>query len=349
MFLIGWPAFLTLMPVNDLLVQLVALRATVWFLPVLLVATRLTTADLTTIARGLAVLNLIAFVVGVYLYVNGVEALYPENAVTAIIYKSKDVTSATTEFHRVPSTFLSAHAYGAAMLLSLPFLLGQAFSTRIGVLDRLLAIEGVVAAMAGILMCAARQPLVLFAIATVVAWVCTRFSLAAGVVAVVIAAGAVGVALTNERFQRIQTLEDTEQVAERIQGSANASFFELMEEYPGGAGMGSSVGTSIPYFLSDKAPEAIGLENEYSRILVDQGLIGLLGWLSFLVWIFAKPPAARFRVPWQVGVVLMYSLTFTNWMTAFIGTGTLSAIPGSVLLLTQMGVIVTVRKRGAVT
>ena len=32
---------LTLMPVNDYLVQLVALRATVWFLPVLLIASRL--------------------------------------------------------------------------------------------------------------------------------------------------------------------------------------------------------------------------------------------------------------------------------------------------------------------
>src|SRR5262249_36942298 len=140
-FLIGWPAFLTLLPVNDLLVQLVALRATVWFLPVLLVATRLTTLDLSTLARGLAVLNLITFVVGVYVYFRGIDSLYPENAVTAIMYRSKDVAS---EFHRVPSTFLTAHSYGAAMLLSLPFLLDRSFGFRIGLFDRTLAIAGVI-------------------------------------------------------------------------------------------------------------------------------------------------------------------------------------------------------------
>jgi hypothetical protein len=39
----------------------------------------------------------------------------------------------------------------------------------------------------------------------------------------------------------------------------------------------------------------------------------------------------------------MYALCLTNWATAFIGTGTLSAIPGSVLLLTMMGVLVGAR------
>ncbi len=346
MFLIGWPSFLTLMPVNDLLVQLVALRATVWFLPVLLVATRLTTIDLTTIARGLAVLNLVAFVFGVYLYFRGIEALYPENAVTSIMYKSKDVADA--EYHRVPATFLSAHAYGGAMLFTLPFLLDRAFGVRVGPIDRTLAVAGVIAAVAGILMCAARQPLILFAIATIVAWICTRFSLIVGIVALLIAAAAVVVAFSNERFQRISSLEDTEQVTERIKGSANENFFALMEDYPGGAGMGSSVGTSIPYFLADSAPEAIGLENEYSRILVDQGLVGLFAWLAFLFWIYLRPPAARLGHPWQIGAVLMFALTLTNWATAFIGTGTLSAIPGSVLLLTQMGVVLTVRQRGTV-
>jgi hypothetical protein len=346
MFLIGWPAFLTLMPVNDLLVQLVALRATVWFLPVLLVATRLTAADLSTMARGLAVLNLVAFVVGLYLYFRGIEALYPENAVTALMYRSKDVVG--SEFHRVPSTFLNAHGYAGAMLLSLPFLLDRTFGFRVLWLDRTLAIAGVSAAVAGLLMSAVRAPLVTFAIATILAWVFTRFSLVVGIVALAIVAIGVGVALNNERFQRLATLEDTEYVTTRIQGSANEAFFELMADYPGGAGMGSSFGTSIPYFLADRAPEQIGLENEYSRILVDQGLIGLIGWLAFLGWIYARPPAVRFRVPWQTGVLLMYALSLTNWATAFIGTGTLASVPGAVLLLTQMGVVITVRRRGSV-
>src|SRR5262249_21642804 len=125
LFLIGWPAVLSLVPVNDLLVQFVALRATVFFLPVMLIATRMSSADLGLMARGLAVLNLCALVGGVYVYQNGVAALYPENAVTQIIYNSKDVGG--FEYHRVPSTFLSAHAYGGGLLPSLPPVLAPPF------------------------------------------------------------------------------------------------------------------------------------------------------------------------------------------------------------------------------
>ena len=116
------------------------------------------------------------------------------------------------------------------------------------------------------------------------------------------------VAADNERLQRADTLEDTEFVSERIRASANESFFELMVQYPAGAGMGSAFGTSIPYFLADPTPTAIGLENEYSRILVDQGLVGLGLWLAFLVWLLHRPPPFRLDVPWGLGVVFMYAL-----------------------------------------
>jgi hypothetical protein len=117
-----------------------------------------------------------------------------------------------------------------------------------------------------------------------------------------------------------------------------------MRDYPAGAGMGSSAGTSIPYFLADRAPVAIGLENEYSRILVDQGVVGLALWLAFLIWLLHRPPPLRLDVPWGIGVVFMFSLVLSNWLTAFIGTGSLSAVPGSALLLTQMGVLARVRE-----
>jgi hypothetical protein len=198
------------------------------------------------------------------------------------------------------------------------------------------------------LLCAARLPLALFAIAGLIAWACSRFSLAVGIGAVGIVAAGVALAATSERLQRAASLEDTEAVSERIRGSANEAFIELLAKYPGGAGMGSSVGTSIPYFLADQAPESVGLENEYSRILVDQGWVGLFGWLAFLGWLLVRPPKPRFAVPWQLAAVLMYALVLTNWATAFIGAGTLSSIPGSVLLLTQMGILVAVRTHGAV-
>jgi hypothetical protein len=343
-FLIAWPALLSLVPVNNFLVQLVALRATVWFLPVLLIATRLNAADLTVLTRGLAVLNLVALAVGVYIYQNGVGTLYPKNPVTWIIYMSGDV--AGSKYFRVPSTFLSAHGYGGTMLLTLPFLLDRLAGIGVRPVDRGLAAAGVVAAAGGLLMCAARLPLVLLAMSFAVTWVLTRFSLTLGLVAAVLVGGGLKVASTNERFQRAATLADTESVSSRLAGSASASFLDLLMDYPGGAGMGSSVGTSIPYFLADVAPQQIGLENEYCRILVDQGWIGLGAWLAFVGWLCARPPQARPPAPWRLGVVFMYSLTLVTWMTAFVGTGTLSAVPGSVLLLTQMGVLVAVRGRG---
>ena len=67
-----------------------------WFLPVLLIASRMRADDLTVIARGLACLNLVAIAGGVYIYQYGVESLYPQNAITAIIYMSKDVGGADT-------------------------------------------------------------------------------------------------------------------------------------------------------------------------------------------------------------------------------------------------------------
>jgi hypothetical protein len=342
LFLIAWPVLMALVPVNDFLVQLVAVRATVWFLPVMILARRLTVHDLDVIARGLAVLNLCALAGGLYVYRSGVGSLYPVNAVTEIIYKSKDV--AGSEYYRIPSTFLNAHAYGGAMLFSLPFLIDRAFGGRGGKLDRLLAIAGVVAALAGILMCAARSPVVVFVTATIVAWLAARMSPLIGVLGVGVLAAALLIAATDQRLQRAITLENTEAVATRVQGSVNSSFLALLADYPAGAGMGSSAGTSIPYFLADRAPVPVGLENEYSRILVDQGWVGLLAWLAFLVWLFHRPPPVRLGVPWGLGVVLMYSLTLTNWATAFIGSGSLSAIPMSVMLLIQMGILIRVRE-----
>ena len=234
------------------------------------------------------------------------------------------------------------------MLFSLPFLLDLLVGARVRPADRWLAAVGVIAAAGGLLMCAARYPLIMFGMMLVVAWGLSRFSLTIGLVGAVLVGGGLLVASSNERFQRASSLGNTEALAVRITGSANASFLQLLLDYPGGAGMGSAVGTSIPYFLADVAPEPVGMENEFSRILVDQGWVGLGGWLAFVGWLYIRPPPARPRAPWRLGVVFMYALTLATWMTAFIGNGTLSSVPGSVLLLTQMGVLVAVRGRGAV-
>lgn len=346
LFLIAWPALLCLIPINNFLVQLVALRSTVWLLPILLVATRLTASDLALITRGLVVLNLVALAGGIYVYLHGVEALFPKNAITQIIYRSGDI--AGNKYHRIPSIFLSAHAYGGTMLLTLPFLLDRVSGIGVRLTDRVLATIGVVAAAGGLLMCGARLPIVQLVMALMITWALTRFSLGLGLVGAILVGVGVWVANTNERFQRAATLSDTNYVANRVAGSANDSFFALAMDYPMGAGMGSAVGNSIPFFLADQAPEQVGMENEFCRILVDQGWIGLGAWLAFVGWLCVRPPRSRPAVPWRIGVVFMYAMTMTTWMTAFIGTGTLSSVPGSALLLCQMGILAAVRTHGAV-
>src|SRR6202008_181902 len=90
-------------------------------------------------------------------------------------------------------------------------------------------------------------------------------------------------ALSNVRFQRFKSLGDTEGVSERIAGSVNRGFWEILREYPMGNGMGGG-GTSIPDFLEGEVRNPIGMENEYARILAEQGVVGLLLWFVFVVW-----------------------------------------------------------------
>lgn len=332
--LMAWPAALCLIPINHPLVQLVALRATIWYLPVALIATRLTADDVTSFTRALAGLNLLSLAAGYHVFVNGLEALYPENAVTELMYRSKDVAGGN---YRVPSTFLNAHQYGGTMGVSLAFLLGRLLQSRVPAWETVLLLLGIVAALVGILLCAARMPVVVTALTLSVGWIATGFSFRLGLILGGLAGGGVYLALTDERLQRIETLDDAEAVANRLRGSANEEFLDLLARYPIGAGMGSAVGTSIPFFLADHAPEPIGMENEYSRILVDQGWIGLGLWLAFLGWLYTRLPRARGNN--RVGVALLYACSAVTWATAFLGTGTLASVPGSVVVLIQMGVV----------
>lgn len=334
-----WPSMLCLIPRNDMLVQLVALRATIWYLPVLLIATRLTSRDLQVITRVLAVLNLAAFAVGCYLYVVGVPALYPENAVTQIMYRSNDVAGG---HHRIPATFLSAHQYGGTSGMTLVFLLGRLLQPGVSVLERTLLAAGSAAAVGGVLLCAARQPALAAGLMFLIAWILSGFSLRFGSVLVVLVGSAVFVALSDERLQRLQTLENSDEFGDRLEGSANAGFIDLMVDYPIGAGLGCAVGTSIPFFLADSAPEQIGLESEYSRLLVDQGMVGLGLWIGFILWMYNRPPKVA-SSPWRIGILMMYTGTGIAWMTALVGGGVLSSVPSSVLLLLQMGVLAAVR------
>ena len=330
-----WPVLLALVPINEYLIQAVALRSTVWFLPALLLGAAMNAADMAVLRRALAGLNLLALAAGFYIYRNGVESLYPENPVTEIIYNSQD---AGDGYRRIPSTFLSSHSYGATMFSSLVFLASAFLRPRRRNLQTLWLLAGAAAAVVGVAICGARQPVVAAVLVLVGAWWAGGFSSRlGGVIFALTAAGALVVSL-DDRFQRVLTLEEPDAVKSRVYGSMNEAFVDLVFDYPLGAGMGTAVGTSVPYFLADRAPTPIGMENEYSRILVDQGWVGLALWAGFLAWLHYPPPTKRTDHA-QATAGLFYAATLVTWATAAIGTGTLTSIPGSFLLLLQMGLV----------
>jgi hypothetical protein len=86
--LIAWPFVILLMglafPVHPL-IQLVGLRAAIWFLPFLIIGTQVTAADLRLITRALALLNVVALAFGLGEYLYGLEAFVPRNAATDLI------------------------------------------------------------------------------------------------------------------------------------------------------------------------------------------------------------------------------------------------------------------------
>jgi hypothetical protein len=330
--LIFWPVLLLLMPFQPFLISLVGLRGTALFIPMLLVGGRLESKDLRQVSAGMAVLNVIALAFAIAEYVLGVPRFYPENAATILIYASNDVAGG---FLRLPAIFSTSHLYGGMMTNSLPFLIGswEYSKTRKA---RLLSLAGVAAAFLGVLMSATRLNFVI-SVAMIFATVLNgrmtakrRFMI--GVLTVAMAA----VALHNERFQRFKSLSDTDYVEERISGSVNRSFFQILLEYPMGNGLGGG-GTNIPYFLQGQVRNPIGMENEYARILCEQGIIGLLLWVGFILWFGSHYKTVFAKGPWGNCRRLVWCLCVFSLVSGAIGTGMLTAIPMTVMMLLGIG------------
>lgn len=330
--LICWPALLILLPFQPLLISLVGLRGNVYFLPLLLLGSRLTEKDLRQFAFGLVPLNLIAMAFGAAEYFLGVPRFYPFSAVTSIIYNSRDVQGG---YYRIPATFTSAHAYGGMMLGSLPFLIGLWSAARRQIV-RIMALAGIGMAMLGILMSATRVNFVLGSLMILI----TLFASKANIkfrIALVLLIVLVGYsAATNVRFQRFESLSDTENVTGRIAGSVNRGFWEILVGYPMGNGLGGG-GTSIPYFLEGNIRNPIGMENEYARILCEQGIIGLLLWLSFVVWFLSRVRTAFRQGSWSNGARLAFCYAAILLGTAWLGVGLFTAIPQTIVMCLAIG------------
>ena len=329
----AWPCLVCFFPFQDFLVSLVGLRGAVFFLPMLLVGAQFTSRDLAGTAKGLAALNLLSFVFAILEYFIGVTRFYPHNAVTGIIYASNDV--AGYAYHRIPATFVTAHVYGSAMVLSLPLLFGFWARPQDSAKAKLLALLGMVAAFIGVLLSATRLNFVV-ALTVALTMILGGAIPAKKKALMMTAMIAIGIlASSNERMGRFKSLGDSRGVVNRIGGSVNRDFWEIVNEYPMGNGLGGG-GTSIPAFLVDRIHRPVMMENEYGRIALEQGLVGLALWLSFLFW-FTVSSAVFAKTPWQSGRRAAWVCCLVYFLIGPIGIGLFTSIPGSLTLFLLMG------------
>jgi hypothetical protein len=328
--LMGWPLLMVLLPFQTLLVSLVGLRGNMFFLPAAFLGARLRDDDLRKMALGFSVLNLIALAFGVAETIRGIEPFFPYGPMTVTMYNSIDSSGA----NRIPSVFQNAHTYAGAMLFTIPVLFG-AWALGDGARWRkMLYLAGMAAAFIGVLMAATRQGIVMAGVLVIVASMSGKLGSLKRLVWAVAIVAVIYAAMHNDRWQRYKEL-DTDTVQDRVAGSVNRTFWEVLVEYPMGNGLGGG-GTSIPYFLTSQVNRPVEVESEYGRILLEQGFIGLLLWLAFVVW-FATNRAGFAKDEWLIGRRMAWYLCLLSFLVGAIGIGTLSSVPNSVMLLMCVG------------
>jgi hypothetical protein len=334
--LIGWPCVMFLIPFQHPLIQLVGLRGNAFLLPFLLVGGRLQTSDANRLGLWLAALNLVALSVAGAEYVQGVPRYFPKNAVTDIIYKSKDLVGYTA--YRIPATFSSAHSFAGTMVMTIPWMIGAWLRPgRRPAWQHVLLAGGIGAAVLGIFMAATRVNVILLFVLLAVITLSgkLRGPILLGWLVIL---GVIGYVVSGqERLQRFTTLGDTEEVVGRFEGSVNNTFLELVVKYPLGNGIGGG-GTSIPFFLAHLIRDPVGMENEYSRIVLEQGWPGLLLWVGFILWVLGRYPTNR-GDSWLLGKRLIWMTGIASFLLSLIGTGMLTSVPQTAMLLIGIGFV----------
>jgi hypothetical protein len=339
--LIAWPVLLFFFPVQDTLIQLVGLRAQIFFIPFVLIGAMLEPEDWYFLAKWFAVLNLAAFGFAVAEYFVGILRFYPRNAMTMIIYISHDVGGHTA--YRIPATFINSAAYCATMVSSTVLLLGVWVQRRGSKLEFWMLSAAIMASVLGVFMGASRsQALILFlmiGLTFLMGHLSIRVILRVAVVVAVVGY----VVAHNPRLQRFTSLSDTNMVQARLDYSygLNGSFVDAAVKYPMGNGLGGG-GTSIPYFLQDRLRDPIAMENEYARIMLEQGIPGLVIWLAFITWTMLSPLEKK-NNPWRTTLRLARTYLGIVFAIGLTGTGMLNAIPGTALLLMLVGWVSTSR------
>lgn len=332
-FLIAWPLLLFMVPIQDYLIQFVGLRGSIFLLPMVFLGARMSGEDRYRLALCIAIFNLIAFGVAGAEYLFGLERFFPHNQVTQLVYLSKDLVGHTQ--YRIPASFANAHAYGGTMVMGLPLLLGALLQKAKRGFQFQLLVLGTCSALVGVLMSAAKTHFMVAGVLIVIAMFSlrSRFGYALGWLVLLCSIG--WFASSEQRLQRFVELGDTDSVVQRISWSVNMNLIEIAREYPFGNGMGGG-GTSIPYFLQGRIVNPVAMENEYARIMLEQGLVGVFIWILFVLWIlsrFDKDPTDS----WHLGRRLAFVACGLYFATGLIGTGLLTSIPQTGLFLLLVG------------
>ena len=333
-FLMIWPTLLFLMPVQDTMVEMVGLRGNIFLLPFLLLGARLEGKDIYKLTLWIAVFNLMAFAFAVAQFFLGIQMFFPKNPVTEIIYASNDVI-ANSSAYRIPACFSSAAAYGGMMSMTLLFLVGAWVQKDKPLWHRALLIPAMVASILGTFLSASRTPFIFLVVITVAAIFSIRMKPIywASLTLILLC---IGWAVSSEaRLQRFMTLQDTDYVSDRISISVNKGFFDRAIEYPLGNGLGGG-GTSMPYFLRDRVKRPVLMENEYGRIMLEQGVPGLCLWIAFIFWVFTRRYINK-QDPWYLTRRLAWIACAMCFATGLMGVGLLTALPGTCLILLCTG------------
>lgn len=335
--LVLWPCIVCFFPFQPFLISLVGLRGNVFFLPMLLIGAELTVDAWATLAKGYAALNVMALAFAIAEYQVGVPKFFPVNAVTRIIYGSHDVGG--FKYFRIPSTFYTAHAFGGAMVVSLPVLFGLFARQTARPAERMIGAIGMIAALFGVLLSSTRIHFIAAALVCLAVLFSRELNAKARIplCALLLITGIV--ASTNSRMGRFKSLNSTDVVTDRVSGSVNATFWDLISQAPMGNGLAGG-GTSVPYFLAGEVRHPMVAEDDYARMAMELGVPGLLLWLSFIIW-FTTSSQASSRAVLRGGRRVAWVCVMTIWGISFIGLGTLTAIPASATMLLLMGWVAT--------
>ena len=337
--LAGWPLLIMLMPLQPVLIQLVGLRAQIFFVPFILVGAMIDANDMRKVAIGIGVLSLVELLFALAEVHFGVIRFYPMNAVDQIIYNSMDVAVGNKSAFRIPATFVQAAAYGGEMAISLPLLLGAMVQERRGARRRKFLLIAIGVSAVGVFLSASRSHATLLFVLGIAATFSGRIRNFPwfGWVALLAVVGTL--VAVSPRMQRFITLENTSYLKKRVASSVNANFLDLAMEYPLGNGLGGG-GTSIPYFLQPELHNPVVLENEYARIMLEEGVPGLLLWLAFFFWVVTRP-LPLITDPWYLGKWLARVALVFCFMIAPTGMGMLTSIPLTAILLLFAGWVAT--------